>query len=492
MGIKRITTVLSAVVLTAAGPGSALAASSTSAPASSTAAPALNVRSAHASLRLDVGRPKAWVGQALPVTLRAYFRGAEGVTIEGVPQIESNGIFTSQLAREPRQSTEMVGGEPVLVATWTGTVTPSSPGTLPLTAELPVRVRYREAAPQAAMPDLRQDDPFAAFGGNPFDTPFFRRFTEQSAGRVREESVSLRATVRPIDALALPVAGQPSTFTGAVGRFDLKASLSSASGHVSEPLTLTIVVSGDGDLDRVDLTGVPTSGVWKTYPPSVRVNAGAASKPVRKKVFEQVLVPLRGGELTLPAVSLVSFDTASGQYVTGATSPLAVPVEGAATIAEVPTPTVIAPSSPAPDTIEPAPHVGPLVRAEVVRPSEVIVRLVPALLLVLAAGVFALLRRRRTERALRRTMRRAASRSSVAPFYRAAHALIETRLSRRWGIRPDDVSVNVIRERIGEDGDPLAEVLAADEALRFGRAQVATTDLLRLCSSIERSLGGVS
>jgi hypothetical protein len=52
--------------------------------------------------------------------------------------------------------------------------------------------------------------------------------------------------------------------------------------------------------------------------------------------------------------------------------------------------------------------------------------------------------------------------------------------------------VNVIRERIGEDGDPLAEVLAADEALRFGRAQVATTDLLRLCSSIERSLGGVS
>ena len=95
-------------------------------------------------------------------------------------------------------------------------------------------------------------------------------------------------------------------------------------------------------------------------------------------------------------------------------------------------------------------------------------------------------------RALRRTMRRAASRGDAVPFYQAAHTLIETRLSERWGIRPEEVSVPYIRERLGPTGDPLAEALAADEALRFGRARLDNPDLGPLCSSIERSLGGAS
>ena len=114
----------------------------------SQAAPATR-QTAHASLRLDIRRTKAWVGQAVPVTLQAYFRGAEGVTLEGAPQLTSAGIFTSDLAREPLQATEMIGGEPVLVATWTGTVTPSSAAPLVIVAELPVRIRYREAAPRS-------------------------------------------------------------------------------------------------------------------------------------------------------------------------------------------------------------------------------------------------------------------------------------------------------------------------------------------------------
>jgi hypothetical protein len=475
---------------------SALAAPSPSTLGTSSQVAAARERSAHASLRLDIGRAKAWVGQTVPVTLKAYFRGAEGVTIEGAPQLKSPGIFTSELAQEPHQATEMIGGEPVLVATWTGTVTPSSPGPLPVVAELPVRVRYREAAPQVAMPampDLSQDDPFAALGGNPFDRSFLRNLMEQSMGRVREESVSLRASAHPIDALALPTADQPPTFTGAVGRFDLRASVSSASAHVSEPVTLTIVVGGEGDFDRVDLSGVTSSGDWKAYPPSVTTEAAPPGKRLGRKVFQQVLVPLHGGNLTVPPVSLVAFDPVSGRYVTRETSPLALSVEGTAVTADLASASAPAPSplvSPALDV--PAPTVGPLVTPSIVHPRVVALRVAPAFLLVLAAALFACFRRRRPERALRREMKRAAVRGSVVPFYRAAHALIEARLSTRWSLPFDEVSVDVIRRRLGPEGDTLADTLLADEAIRFGRARLENPDLVSLCSSIERALGGDS
>ena len=100
---------------------------------------------ARASIRLEVGRGTSWVGQAIPVVLKARFRDVEGVTLEGAPELTSDGVFTSDLAREPHQSTEIVDGEPVLVATWTGTITPSTAGPLALSVELPARIRFHES-----------------------------------------------------------------------------------------------------------------------------------------------------------------------------------------------------------------------------------------------------------------------------------------------------------------------------------------------------------
>jgi hypothetical protein len=343
------------------------------------------------------------------------------------------------------------------------------------------------------MPDLSQDDPFAAFGGNPFDSSLLRHFMEQSTGRVREESVSLRAGAHPIEALPLPTADQPPTFTGAVGRFDLRASVSSASAHVSEPVTLTIVVGGEGDFDRVDLSGITSSGDWKAYPPSVTTEAAPPGKRPGRKVFQQVLIPLHGGKLTVPPVSLVAFDPVSGQYVTRETSPLALSVDGTAVTGDVASASAPVPGPPVRSAIdEPAPSVGPLVTPAVVHPRAVALRVAPALLLVLAAALLARLRRKRPERALRREMKRAAIQGNVVPFYRAAHALIEARLSKRWSLPFDGVRVDVIRRRLGPEGDTLADALLADEAIRFGRARLENPDLMGLCSSIERALGGVS
>ena len=472
-------------------------------------------RRARASLSVHAATPSAWVGQAVPVTVTAYFRDVEGVTLEGAPTLVSRSIVTSDLAKDPRQSTAMIDGERVLVAIWAGTVTPSAPGALDLTAELPVRIRYREAAPRVARA-APPPDPFAdEGGGDPFDSLFDRmrqqmqqqmmQGTEEATGRVREEASQLKATTAPLDVRALPTANQPAGFSGAVGTFDIKASVPAAKAAVSDPVTLRVTVSGDVDLDRVDLPGVASSESWKAYPPHVvsteALDAGAlAGKSARTsvkmtgaprdKVFEQVLVPLRGGDLTVPAIVFTSFDPATGTYLTRSTTPLTVAVDGAPGAVSVPP--APAPAPAAEPRASAPPVAAPLGPVPVIAPRHVLYGVLPVLLLVAGALLYRVVSRRREAWALRRSMRSAASAGAVAPFLSSAHRLIETRLSERWGVAPGEVTPSRVRERLGPDGDPLVDVLVADAALRFGRGGLDGAELGPLCRSVERSLRGAA
>jgi hypothetical protein len=456
----------------------------------------------HASVRLDVGQTNPWVGQAIPVTVTAFFRDVEAVTLEGPVQLTSKAVITSELARDPRQSTELIGGEPTLVVKWTGTVTPSSPGPVDLAIELPVRIRYRDAAPRVIARETQDEDPFAdfpSFGADPFDAASVfsqmrkrmqrqMQVFEQPAGRVREETATLKASVQSLEAIALPAANQPSTFSGAVGRFDIKSSVSSAHARISEPVTLRISVEGTGDLDRVDVSGVVSSDTWKAYPPKAVSEPSSPGKRIAGKVFEQVLVPLRGGDITVPAVAFTAFDPTSGKYVTGETAPILVSVDGTPVAADgvsQAAPSASASPAPLPER-EAAP-----VRSLHLTPWTVGLVGGSVLFVALATGLYRLLRGKRAEWTLRRSMRRAASSGQAQAFLDTAHHLIEARLGACWGVPRGAVTAQSIRERLGDKGEPLVDALEAEEALRFGRGTMAGADLGALCSSIERALSGL-
>jgi len=502
MSLKR--TLMSVVVgatVASAVSATALAATPT-VPASVVAQGATAATSSpRASLRLDVGHGKAWVGQALPITVTAYFRHVDGVSLEGAPQIASSGLFTSELSREPRQGTEVINGEPTLVATWTGTMTPVTAASLDVTVQLPVHLRYRDAAPRVEMQDpFGQDaigqDAFDALAANPFDTSVFNRvfnraLRQEVPGRLHEEAVSLRASARPFDVLQLPTADQPAAFTGAIGRFDVKSSLSSPRAAVSEPVTLRMVVEGDGDLDRVELAGVVTSEDWKAYPPKSSTEAAAKGRRARK-IFEQVLVPLRGGTLIVPPVSLSAFDPTAGRYVTRDTAPQSVVVDGTALASTARSEGPSTEASTAAVTPPSGRSAEPPSAPRTARVTTVVPWLSPVLLLVGGALVAARVGRTRAARSLRRKMRTAATKGDVVPFYSAAHDLIERRLAKRWGLNPQDVSAALIRDHLGSMGDTLADAIIADDALRFGRAHLEQPDLVRVCASIEQSLGAAS
>ncbi len=459
--------------------------------ASAPAQPPAPPQSSRASLRLDIAQRKAWVGQAVAISVTAYFRDVDGVTLEGAPQIASSGLFTSELSPEPRQATQVIHGEPVLVVTWTGTLTPVSPASLEVSAQLPVHLRYHVASARVETATPFDGDPFDALRGDPFDPSFMNRFFGQALRREalverHEQEVSLRASGRQVDVLALPAADQPASFTGAIGRFDVSASVSAPKVAISEPVTLRVVVGGEGDLDRVDVAGVASSDDWKAYPPKASLEP--ATKGARaRKVFEQVLVPRHGGVLFVPAVSLSAFDPALSRYTTHETKPLTVMVDGPVTPISVAL--TGAPGAPPPTVPDVTLSATP---PQTVPVTTILLRLLPLPVLVMAALLVARTRRGRAARALRRTMRANAARGEVLPFYKAARTLIERRLAERWGVNPEDVSPDAIRKHFGPSGDPLVEALVADETLRFGRGRLEGADLVDACSTIEHSLRGVS
>lgn len=464
----------------------------------------ISAHRARAYLRLDLGRAKAWLGQPIPITLSAQFRDVEGVTLEGLPTIKSDSIFTSDLARDPKQSTQILDGQPVLVATWTGTITPSTAGPLALSVELPVRIRYHDAAPQPVMRQPEPDeDPFQSMMNiDPSDPSSIQRifrsmqrslpmgFDEPVVGRAHDEALTLKAASHPLDVQALPLAGQPSTFAGAVGRFDLHDSLSSATTHANEPVTLTVTLTGDGDLDRVDLPGVSTSEDWKAYPMNAKTEASAPGKKLGHKTFEQVLIPTHGGRLSIPSLELPVFDPVAGRYTTVTTAPLTLDVDGpplARTAGIVPTQPPATSQAVRPDSPTNAVSI-PIPSALVDSPKTIALRLVPILVLLLGAAVTRWAWKRDPEKSLHKALRRTAKQGSVSAFFDAARRLIVLHFAKRWGVAESEVTAEALRNQLGTSAEPLVNAIATSDALRFGRRNFEPIELGALCSSIEESL----
>ncbi len=127
-----------------------------------------------------------------------------------------------------------------------------------------------------------------------------------------------------------------------------------------------------------------------------------------------------------------------------------------------------------------------------IEPWSVGLRVAPVLLLAMATALLGVLRHFRKERTLRRAMRKAASQNAAGWFFASARSLIEIRLARLWDVPPEAVTAPAIRERLGVLGDTLADVIGADQSLRFGRAAFERAELVALCSSVEHSLRGAS
>ncbi|MBT3217927.1 MAG: protein BatD [Proteobacteria bacterium] len=124
----------------------------------------------------------------------------------------------------------------------------------------------------------------------------------------------------------------PAGYSGLVGDFALKAQLSRRELHVGESTTLTLTVSGTGNANAIvepKIVGLQKFKVYDDKPSGSINRKGNQLKGTRR--FVKALVPMEAGELTIPAITLITFDPEEGIYRTHSRGPFnisALPAEG--------------------------------------------------------------------------------------------------------------------------------------------------------------------
>lgn len=165
----------------------------------------------------------------------------------------------------------------------------------------------------------RRRDPFDILGGDRFG--LFR-----SGREIVLQSDSVEIQVRP-----LPTAGKPDNFAGVVGTFTLESSVDTATLDAGDPVTLTVRLSGTGNLKGVPDPDLSTLDGFRIYESSSNGNTTHRDdRIVGEKVWEFVLVPTSGGDVEIPPVRMGVFDPEQEAYVQLATEPIPLDVSATA------------------------------------------------------------------------------------------------------------------------------------------------------------------
>lgn len=137
-----------------------------------------------------------------------------------------------------------------------------------------------------------------------------------------------------VEVQALPTAGQPRGFDpSAVGRFTLAVKVDRDKVAVGEAVTLTLTLSGQGNVRKLPVPPLGKLEGWKVYDPKISVNLESGDVVHGNKTVEYLLLPERAGVTTIPPFSLSFFDPAVQSYLVEKTNPVRVEVSGEASAA---------------------------------------------------------------------------------------------------------------------------------------------------------------
>lgn len=138
-----------------------------------------------------------------------------------------------------------------------------------------------------------------------------------------------RSKAITIEVQPLPVAGRPAGFEAAnVGHFELSSGVDRAQVKAGEAVTWKLTIRGTGNIRNVKLPKLAQLDGFRVYEPTTKETIEPGDVVRGQKVYTYLLMPSRGGKLTLPAVDLAYFDPTTARYETAKTQPTIITVEG--------------------------------------------------------------------------------------------------------------------------------------------------------------------
>ncbi len=162
-------------------------------------------------------------------------------------------------------------------------------------------------------------DPRRRRGNDPLFDSIFGRNTATRSETWSTQPIAVR--IRPV-----PEAGQPTDYSGLVGRFSLSVTTSAARIRLGDSITMEITLSGDGQLAGYRLP-LPAQDGFRAYDDAAEYDAAVSDGRYRAMAtFRRALVPEQEGALVIPPVEIPVFDPEAERYVTLRSDPISLDV----------------------------------------------------------------------------------------------------------------------------------------------------------------------
>jgi hypothetical protein len=130
------------------------------------------------------------------------------------------------------------------------------------------------------------------------------------------QSVPRTIASQPVRIKVKPLPGtKPADYSGLVGQIDIKAALNKDTVNVNDPVTLTVTVSGSGNLKVAATPALRLTPDIEVYDPKITDEIkNTMSGTSGHKTFEFLLIPRHNGAFTIPALTYSYFNINSGRY----------------------------------------------------------------------------------------------------------------------------------------------------------------------------------
>ena len=250
-------------------------------------------------LTAALGTQKAYVEQQIPYTLKLHLRTNVSDISLDLPETDE---LTFRQLEKPKEYQAVYQGTAYRVLEVSYGVMPLKPG----------RFRIPPARMGLTVYSARKRTPRGLF-----DDPFF-------GGALRSgRPLTVSSEPLALEVLPFPEKEKPNYFSGLVGRFTIEGSLSGSEVHVGDSVTLTVRLSGKGNVNRLPDLKMPPLDHLKTYAdePVFQTRAGADGL-TGSKTMKWALVPDREGNYTIPPFTISYFDPEAETYGTRKTKPL--------------------------------------------------------------------------------------------------------------------------------------------------------------------------
>lgn len=264
-------------------------------------------------IRVTADKREVYPNEQILLTYNIYTR--YDTRYEGFEEEPSTSGFWVEefpLGKELEKSVVQIGGRRYISATIRRiAIFPTAPGSYDITPGS-VRATVKEDRTTRSMFDDFFEDSF--FSGSDF---FAQRLEK------RLSAPPLHIEVKP-----LPEEGKPVDFSGLVGNFTIKSSLDKRTVKQSEPIIMTIVVEGDGNIETLEKPQLADLPKFKVRDSGASTQLLPSKNVVRgRKTFEVILIPQEAGDFTIPPVSFNFFNPSTRRYIEQKTGQFNVKVE---------------------------------------------------------------------------------------------------------------------------------------------------------------------